>query len=388
MIVVIPCYDETELIKSLTALHKCMQPTCNVEVITVINASEHERDEVKKRNLKSFDDAINWAKEKSNTGIQFHFILKQDLPQKHAGVGLARKIGMDEAVRRFEKNNKDGIIVCFDADSLCASNYLVEIEGHFVKKSTSPGCSIHFEHPLNGNDFENEIYSSIAEYELFLRYYKQSLSFCGLPFAFHTIGSSMAVRSFAYQKQGGMNKRKAGEDFYFLQKIIALGNFSELNSTKVIPSPRTSHRVPFGTGKAISERMNSLEKEMKVYSFRIFEEIKVFVAMIPVWYENRKWNKSDRLSDEFNEFLINEGVEQKWNEMIQHSSGKRGFESRMFEWFDAFFVLKLVHHLRDVKYPNEPIADMCNLLLKSGGEEEIIGVKELLDRLREIDIKK
>jgi len=388
MIIVIPCYDEPELKKSLSALHKCPQPACNVEVITVINASEKETDDIKNRNLKTFNESVLWASENSDSGIQFHFILNNELPQKHAGVGLARKIGMDEAVRRFEKIKKDGIIVCFDADSSCEMNYLEELETHFANNPSTPGCSIYFEHPLHGNEFPDAIYSSIIEYELFLRYYKQCLEYCGLPFAFHTIGSSMAVRSSAYQKQGGMNRRKAGEDFYFLQKIIALGNFSELNSTKVIPSPRPSHRVPFGTGRAISERLNSSGSEMKTYDLRIFEEIRTFVSMIPVWYKKKKWERTSELSDEFLEFLIKEGVEQKWNEMIRHSSGEKGFYSRLYEWFDPFFVLKLVHHLRDVKYPDEPLADMCNLLLKRNGSTEISGVKELLKRFREIDIKK
>ena len=71
------------------------------------------------------------------------------------------------------------------------------------------------------------------------------------PFAFHTIGSSMAVRASSYMRQGGMNKRKAGEDFYFQQKIIPLCGFTECNSTVVYPSPRPSYRVPFGTGRAM-----------------------------------------------------------------------------------------------------------------------------------------
>jgi hypothetical protein len=39
-------------------------------------------------------------------------LLFEDLPRKHAGVGLARKIGMDLAVEHFLRNEKPrGIIV-------------------------------------------------------------------------------------------------------------------------------------------------------------------------------------------------------------------------------------------------------------------------------------
>jgi len=136
---------------------------------------------------------------------------------------------------------------------LSLNRFFAEIEKHFEQHSNTPGCSIYFEHPIAGNEFEANIYEGIINYELHLRYYYQALKYCGLQYAFHTVGSSMVVRSSAYQKQGGMNKRKAGEDFYFIHKIIALGNFSELNSTVVYPSPRISDRVPFGTGKAIGD---------------------------------------------------------------------------------------------------------------------------------------
>src|SRR5213594_3575687 len=92
-----------------------------------------------------------------------------------------------------------------------------------------------------------KVAEAIAAYELHLRYYVRALRYAGFPYAHHTIGSCMAVRADVYKKQGGMNKRQAGEDFYFLQKIIPLGHFTDLTETKVIPSSRPSDRVPFGT---------------------------------------------------------------------------------------------------------------------------------------------
>ena len=38
----------------------------------------------------------------------------------------------------------------------------------------------------------------------------------------------MAVRADAYLRQGGMNRRKAGEDFYFLNKFMVLGGYGEM----------------------------------------------------------------------------------------------------------------------------------------------------------------
>ena len=44
LIVVIPCYDEPQLIRSLTSLKNCEQPNCIVEVIVVFNESESENE--------------------------------------------------------------------------------------------------------------------------------------------------------------------------------------------------------------------------------------------------------------------------------------------------------------------------------------------------------
>jgi hypothetical protein len=77
-------------------------------------------------------------------------------------------------------------------------------------------ASIYFEHPTPEIYFDKKIIQSIISYELHLRYYIQKQKFIGLPYACHTVGSSMAVKASSYCKYGGKNTRKAGQDFYFL----------------------------------------------------------------------------------------------------------------------------------------------------------------------------
>ena len=150
---------------------------------------------------------------------------------------------MDEALRRFDDIGRtEGIIAGYDADCRCETNYLTALERHFHEHPRSSGCSIYFEHPLQGQ-LSPQIYEAAAAYELHLRYYIQALRYSGFPHAHHTLGSCMAVRADAYCEQGGMNKRKAGEDFYFLHKIIPLGGFTDLTATTVHPSPRPSDQV-------------------------------------------------------------------------------------------------------------------------------------------------
>jgi len=361
LIVVIPSHNEPDLLGSLQSLKNAVVPIdISVEVITVVNHEIDADSDILKQNGTTVIQANRFSSENNSESITFKTLEVFDMPAKKAGVGLARKIGMDEALNRFSKINKDGIIVCFDADSLCESNYFESMISHFKKHPKTPGCSIHFEHPLEGDNHTIQEYNAIILYELHLRYYKNAQQYTGLPFVFHTIGSSMAVRAEAYAKQGGMNKRKAGEDFYFLNKIIQLGNFTELNDTTVIPSPRVSDRVPFGTGKAVGEIVSAEQGGLETYSFRTFVELKEFVSEV---YENNKYINTSKLSGLINQFIEEKDLRLKIDEIAKNANSEEAFITRFFKVFDAFWIMKYVHFARDNFHKQVSVLAASNELL-------------------------
>lgn len=382
LVVVIPAFNETSLIRSLSCLLKCDKPKFAVEVIVVFNASRLDNLTIAERNLRACRELIEWYENLSSPFFRLLTIEQNALPAKHAGVGLARKIGMDEAIRRFNALGKDGIIVCFDADSCCAPNYLQEIEQHFRLNQSTKACAIHFEHPLEGTTYRAEVYAGIAYYELHLRYYINGLVYAGLPFAFHTIGSSMAVRASAYCKEGGMNKRKAGEDFYFLQKFISNEQLTNLTSTTVYPSPRSSDRVPFGTGRAIKEMQEGKRKIDYSYAVETFEVLKACFMEVGNWYTQQA-NFNSYLID----FIGREKLSNKIEEVRSQSRTEAGFKKRFFQWFNAFQTLKFVHFLRDNYFTLKPLdIEAFKLLnkLETGSDEHIRG-KILLNKFRKLD---
>ena len=379
IIVVIPCYNEKELITALSSLINCKKPKGTVEVITVVNSVISDLEAVKETNSKMLEKAQKWNKEQDTNWLNFYFIEANNLPDKDAGVGLARKIGMDEAVIRFEQINKDGIIACFDADSTCAENYLIELEKHFEHNPKSPACSIHFEHPLQGKEFPEKNYRAIEAYELHLRVYKNALKFCRFPFAFHTIGSSMAVKSKAYQKQGGMNKRKAGEDFYFLQKMMTLGKFTELTTTTIYPSPRISDRVPFGTGRAMQNYLSGEQKSYTTYAIQSFLDLKQLVEQLDNLYHNEIDLPSSVL-----EYLKTISFNENLKKIKQNSTSVTHFKQLFFNWFNAFKVLKFVHFARDNYYADVDVFQAANELLKQLKKPTLVK-KQLLPFYRNID---
>ena len=393
LIVVIPSYDEPQLVKSLESLQKSELPQCSVEVIVVVNDSESDSEFVKNTNSECFEKTKKWSAENSIKKLKFHILYHGNLPEKKAGVGLARKIGMDEAVYRLESiGRSEGIIVCFDADSLCERNYFRAIVTHFQEHPNTQACSIYFEHPIQGEDYTAEVYNAIILYELHLRYYNNAKRFTGFPFAFETIGSSMAVRCDAYQQQGGMNKRKAGEDFYFLNKFMPLGNYTEVKTTTVIPSPRLSHRVPFGTGKAVGEIVD--EKEIVLtYAPQTFIDLKVFFDLVPGLYGMNE-NEIDKIIEDLPKsvatFLEKQEFVSKLTEIQSNTTNLKTFYNRFFRWFNGFLMMKFVHHSRDNFYPNVPVETAASWLLESYFNYDLtenIQAKELLKILRKEDKK-
>ena len=383
---VIPAYNEPYLLLSLMSLKRCHLPQSDVEVIVVINDSELSPIEIKQKNIALLEQATLWSQKNSTPRLRFRIVYQDDLPKKFSGVGLARKIGMDEACYRFEKiNQANGIIVCFDADSLCEKNYFQAIETHFEQHPKIAACSIHFEHPLFGVDFDTEIYQAITRYELHLRYFINAQGWAGAPFAFQTIGSAMAVRSNHYQQQGGMNRRKAGEDFYFLHKFIGLGKCNNLVTTTVIPSPRISDRVPFGTGKAIGEIVQN-NKAYDTYHPNIFKDIKeLFENIDPLYTSTNTW-QSLLASDALKTYLKTQDFDEKLSELKSNTANLSSFKKRFFQWFNAFQLMKFANFAREKYYGTMPVDEAATWLLKEFGEEaDFQDEKTLLLAYRALD---
>lgn len=390
IIVIIPCFNEPNIVRTLQSLYDSKRISSSVEVIIHINSGEHVSDEIKAQNLKSFDDANAWILNHNDEQLKFHIIFTDKLPRKDAGVGLARKIAMDEASRRFNSIEKaDGIIVSFDADAIVDENYFIEIEKAFKDKKAIAGA-IYFEHPIDGDEFDNFTYSKIIQYELYLRYYYQALKFIGLPNIIHTVGSSFAVRAETYCKLGGMNRKKAGEDFYFLQKVVGVGKVAEINTTKVIPSPRPSDRVPFGTGAAIMKWNDENELNYETYNLQSFLEIKKLIESAEFFFriENEKY---DTILNSFHiglkRFLLENEFAKNIEEINSNSSDLASFTKRFFNWFNMFKVLKCMNFLAQEYFEHKPIVESALELLKLKGcvAENLNSNKSVLEFYRNME---
>jgi len=389
MTVVIPAYKEPDLLRAMDSLYRCRLPFCFVEVIVVVNHPEHASEHAKRQNEESLHDALRWAEQHNSSQLQFHIIYKPDIPAKTAGVGYARKTGMDEAVYRFLQSGvDDGVIISFDADCTCDENYFEEIERVFFGEQPVNGASIYFEHPTEGGGYDAGMYNGIALYELHLRYLNQALRYAGFPYAYHTVGSSFAVSASAYVKQGGMNRRKAGEDFHFLQKIIPLGNFVEINTTRVVPSPRSSDRVPFGTGASIRQWMDGGETASLTYPLDPFEDLKKWFAIVPQLFRARAENIAGycaHLSTSMQDYLLQNNYIGHIMQANANSASPDAFAKRFFGWFDGLKTVKYLNESCRKFYCKDTPEKAAGELLQKMGCKNGFTAGELLEIYRKIE---
>ncbi|NQU04286.1 MAG: hypothetical protein HQ589_09075, partial [Syntrophaceae bacterium] len=140
----------------------------------------------------------------------------RELPERSGGVGLARKTGCDLALTLFDYDSDSiKLIFSLDADTLVEENYLSAVRDCFEGEACVASV-ISFAHRYLERSKER---AAIICYEIFLRYYVMGLEYAGSRYAFHSIGSTMAFTAGGYATVRGMNRRKAGEDFYFLNKM-------------------------------------------------------------------------------------------------------------------------------------------------------------------------
>lgn len=363
--IVVPAISEFENIKRLlNSLIKNDRASLEKSiVIFVVNNSVTADDEIRRNNKITIEFLRQIIHRKSNdqlskeileSGLRIGLIDAssegKEFGEKLSGVGTARKVGMDLSLTCFDysiQNKK--IIISLDADCIVDKNYLLEIISSFEAKNIS-AANVEFEHNLSESGIHK---SGIISYEIFLRHYVAGLLFSKSAFAFHTVGSTVVCDYEAYINAGGMNKKNAAEDFYFLEKIAKQHKIDRIFTTKVQPSSRESWRVPFGTGRTMME-LSDNKKEIRVYDPDIYLILK---SWLELFYSDLSMNielllaKVKRIHPELLNFLIGRKFKQDWSKILENSKSVRQLDYQRKIWFDAFETLKLTHYLRDKAFP-------------------------------------
>jgi len=363
MIVVIPCYDDELIFNTLQSLEGTRRGKSNVEVIVIVNSSANAPASAIENNRKIFAELKN--KSKSNYYKNFTLLSTSvaNVPKKTAGVGHARKTGMDEAVRRFAAIDKpQGIIISLDADTLVNEDYFVSIENNFNQYPKTGAFTFQFQHDFNSKLHSKEEIEACKCYEIYLRYFRLALKLTSFPYSFHTIGSCFAVTASAYTRVGGMPCRQGGEDFYFLHKLAPMTSVGEIKEVLVYPSPRVSDRVPFGTGPSVKRIIE--DGAYRVYNFDLFLVLKRFFDCFDIFSQSENINL-DVVPTEIIEFAGEKRLLEIISECRQNAKPGKNLNKRLFSKFDAFFFVKFLNSFTDESsYPSMDVMEAAKRLLE------------------------
>lgn len=345
--VVIPALAEGEslfaTLKSLAASRA--EPLARTLVLVVVNHREDAEAKLKAANrsdlarLAAGDGvpeglALGWV-DAASPGLE--------LPGRDAGVGLARKIGFDLCLDRLD-HGKAPFLVALDADTLVAPNYLEALFAHF-ETARQGGAVVPFCHRDGDTGAERR---AIARYELFLRHYVLGLTLAGSPYAFHTVGSALACRAEAYARAGGMNRRAAGEDFYFLQQLAKTCGVAPVAATAVYPSARPSARTPFGTGRSVARQLAGEVDAVTFYHPDCYRLLGAWLSLVREGLDRKGEDlvaQAGGLSPALADYLETAGFVTAWRRLQDNHRTPQGLWGAFHGWFDGLKSLRLIHHL-------------------------------------------
>jgi len=226
----------------------------------------------------------------------------------------------------------------------------------------------------------SQMYAAIAQYELHLRLYVRALESIGFMYPYHTVGSSMAVTAESYCRVGGMNKRQAGEDFYFLQKLFQSERTGIIADTVIIPSSRVSHRVPFGTGHAMATLAKSETKTFYSYCPESYEVLRQFIQP-HIYRELSQIELTEKYAafhPSLQEFMSEHDFISKIQEIKQHTSNANMFEKRFFTWINAFFIFRFLNTAHNSYFQKNPIKDAAQIFLNYSNTATVTDMLQFL----------
>ena len=256
-----------------------------------------------------------------------------------SGVGLARKIGCDIALKYFTEGNiKYPWIFSTDADVILPVNYFSQFQNGL---SIFSAVVLDFQHVSD----EQHLNSIQYLYDFKLRYYHAGIMYAGTAYDYIPLGSTLIVSMECYGQVRGFPKKNAGEDFYLLNKLAKIKPIKYcLEDSTVKITSRISDRVPFGTGPALA-KINALNNinEYTYYSPQCFIFLQKWLCFLKnMWCDDKLQiiaPADEKLSALFL-FLNCEKVFLKCSAQIKSKSHWQKF---IHQWFDAFKTLKTVH---------------------------------------------
>lgn len=372
--IIIPALAEgEELFATLDSIAR--NPSCDLsEVLTlvVVNQRCDAPDEIKRQNRADLERLPIYAR--ANPRLKLAWIdaagPTSSLPPKRGGVGMARKIGADLLLPHIAPH---ALLAHLDADTRVQSNYAATLIKYAKRKTFYAGVTA-FAHAPCASPVQQ---TAIEDYELYLHCHTAGLKWAGSPYAYFSMGSTMVSSAYAYVNCGGMNLRKAGEDFYFLQQLAKTGRVEQLDETCVSPAPRISTRTPFGTGQTMRSACNAQKPLALFYPLKCYAALRFWLELVSASPED----SAEELLTQFRsdstpgaQFIRAAGFEEAWGNLQRNHQDPQRRLKAFHEWFDALKSWQMIRTIGEALGAPYPAGDVIEEFIP------LLDIKEIPQR--------
>lgn len=368
----LPAYREPATL--LQQLRLLPSGTGRTLVILVLNRPQSDPDPAANQPLRSVLTALAGQAEapqiralNPTTDLYLHDMeANGDTVPTAQGVGLARKTGCDIALQWMVDGAIDGPwIYSTDADATLPGDYFTKLDN----SARAVAAVFPFYHQPGHDPDCNQ---ATALYELRLHQYVAGLEYAGSPYAYHSLGSCLAVRAQAYVQVRGFPKRSGGEDFYLLNKLAKLGPVKRLAGECIHLQARYSRRVPFGTGPAVEKisEAGQLSKQQLFYHPQSFLALRATLETAPSLAEQPtrdlhpllcKQGLDLSLANTTADILIDMGIADALDHCRRQGKSCEQFLRQFHQWFDGFRTLKFIHALREAGWRDQCLSELPTL---------------------------
>lgn len=344
--IVIPVYNEINYIgNTLQSInHQNQDLLDKTLIILVINNSDTSTHKITTSNYNTHQK-IKEKKYNFEYIILDYYSSGNAISEKFCGVGLARKIGLDFALHYAYENS---LLFCLDADTLISKNYLKIITQYYIKNNFLV-ATINFQHQLSSDPIINK---GIQIYESALKDISSKIRSCNSPYGYVSMGSAIVCNAVAYVAVGGMSKKKAAEDFYFLQSLAKYTKIHHIQEILVFPSSRNEERVHLGTGYRMKEYYLNNSFKNLFFTDESYHVIKKIIYLFENNYNqsyeyiNKELNK--HFSNKVCNFIYEHNIENVWEKINSNAKTKDQFITFFHQWFDALKIIKLLKYISQV----------------------------------------
>lgn len=287
------------------------------------------------------------------------------LPERGA-VGTARKLGNDVALALMRRGLvQSPWLYQTDADARLPDDAFGRerlLPAHWQEpRAEREGVRLFaFRHAAASRAASAEVVRATLQYEVLLRYHVIGLAWARSPYAFHTLGSIIAVHARSYAQVRGFPKRAAGEDFYLLQKVNKLAPVIQMGGAPVQLAARVSSRAPFGTGPAVHALLNApgLRLESPI-SYGLLKHwlrrLRAYAAERSehaLWWDAPWQATADdepfaaHLLEHAKSALLVLGARERLHALLSEAASGEDLLGRAYTWFDALKAQRFLHALR------------------------------------------